>query len=190
MRLGLSTMSFPVSVLLFSLSDYDPHPQYKCDVWLEYHLCRNESSSFSYIFFHANRGCLSICCFSQPYTIERIYSTFIQVLEYMLPLNFCNFFPNLKPSEGPPATADLCLEQQVVTLALTFNCCSSLCRKVATQQLLHSPKGPHSATHSMHPCHTLATLYHTLPKEQTLGHTLALKDCTTFETPLKRWCLD
>ena len=123
---------------------------------------------------------------SPNHMVERIYSTFFQVLEYMSPLNFCNFFPNLKPSEGPPATADLCLEQQVVTLALTFNCCSSLCRKVATQQLLHSPKGPHSATHSMHPCHTLATLYHTLPKEQTLGHTLALKDCTTFETPLKR----
>ena len=161
MRLGLSTMSFPVSVLLFSLSDYDPHPLDKSDVWLEYHLCRNESSSFSYIFFHANRGCLSICCFSQPYTIERIYSTFIQVLEYMLALNFCNFSPNLKPSEGPPATADRCLEQQVVTLALTFNCCSSLCRKVATQQLLHSlPKGhslPHSTnTHSAHS----AKLYH------------------------------
>ena len=140
MRLGLSTMSFPVSVLLFSLSDYDPHPQDKSDVWLEYHLEMNHQVSHIFSWMQI----VDACPFpvSPNHTIERSYSTFIQVLEYMLPLNFCNFFPNLKPSEGPPATADLCLEQQVATLALTFNCCSSLCRKVATQQLLHSPKGP------------------------------------------------
>ena len=65
MRLGLSTMSFPMSVLLFSLSDYDPHPQYKSDVWLGYHL--EMSHQVSHVFFDANRGRLSFCCFSKPH---------------------------------------------------------------------------------------------------------------------------